>query len=83
MKRPRPMPTQMDQCAIVVPKNGKWEILHWNRIMGHSQMGPRLTRNAPLPDLPTIADTRVEAEELARMWQAWLDDRPIRKTNKR
>lgn len=73
----------MDETIIVVRKNEQWELLHWNRILGHSKIGPRLTRNEPLPDLPTAASTRMEAMELASQWQAWLEDRPKRKYKKR
>ena len=73
----------MDETIIVVRKNTQWELLHWNRTLGHSKIGPRLARKDPMPELPTVASTRMEAMDLADQWQAWLEDRPQRKVRKR
>lgn len=83
MKTAKPEPYPMDESIIVVRKKDQWELLHWNRFLGHSKIGPRLARKDPLPALPTAAATRMEAMDLATQWQQWLDKRPKRKTKKR
>jgi len=79
MKKHKPPPPPQDCTIIVVKKEQQWELLHWNRMLGHSKIGPRLARKDPLPNLPTSASTRMEAMDLADQWQAWLEDRPKRK----
>ena len=83
MKTLKPLPKPMDETIIVVRKSNEWELLHWNRTMGHSKIGPRLARKEPMPNLPTVAGTRMEAMDLASQWQAWLEDRPVRKARRK
>ena len=43
----------------------------------------QVSQKDPMPELPTVASTRMEAMDLADQWQAWLEDRPQRKVRKR
>lgn len=70
--------------SIIVVKDGSdgYELRYWNRCTGGGPIGPRLARKTPMPNLPTKASTRMEAVELQKDWQLWLDERPARKIRK-
>lgn len=76
-------PPEIDESIIIV-KSGpeEFELRYWNRLTGGGPIGPRLARSNPLPVLPVKASTRLEATELQKQWQSWLDDRPARKFKK-
>lgn len=68
--------TEMDETIILVKKGTAWECRYFNRVLGCSVIGPRLARKDPYPDIPLVAPTKMEGNELVTRWQAWLDARP-------
>jgi hypothetical protein len=75
-------PTEMDETIILVKKGTAWECRYFNRLLGCQAIGPRLARKDPYPDIPLVAHTKMEGNELVTRWQAWLDARPERSSRK-
>lgn len=75
-------PTEMDETIILVKKGTAWECRYFNRLLGCQAIGPRLARKDPYPDIPLVAPSKMEGNELVTRWQAWLDARPERSFKK-
>ena len=76
-------PTELDRTAIVVKCGDLWEVRVFNRVTGDAPIGARLGRASGMPDIPTKASTRMEAEQHRERWQVWMDEQPQRKWRKR
>ena len=76
-------PVQLDESVIIVCMGKGYELRYWNRVMGDTPLGPRLTRKDPYPSFPTKTETRMEAEEYQRRWEQWLHQRPQPKRKRR
>lgn len=75
--------TEMDETIILVKKGSAWECRYFNRALGCQPIGPRLTRKDPYPDIPLVAPTKMEGNELVTRWQSWLDSRPKKTAKKK
>ena len=69
-------PASPDRTIIIVKDGDGFEFRVWNRFLGDSAIGPRLSRKEPLPNLPTKTATYQTAIDLQNKWQAWLDSQP-------
>ena len=76
-------PTELDETIILVKKGSAWECRYFNRVLGCQPIGPRLARKDPYPEIPLVAPTKMEGNELVTRWQSWLDARPVPKNRKR
>jgi len=76
--------TQPLRRAIVVQEGKtRWVVKMQTVVMGVAPIGPRLARGQAMPEIPKVASTRMEAQQLADRWQSWLDQIPAPRSSKR
>ncbi|MDC0157300.1 hypothetical protein OAK38_06040 [Verrucomicrobia bacterium] len=69
---PEPYPDLARHAVPVKGTDGGWVIRLHTRVLGNVPIGPRLARGSGFPSMPTKAETRMEAEDLAARWNVWL-----------
>ena len=75
MKKKRNLKKVDADRTVIICKCGEegFELRAWDRIIGDSPLGPRLSRSTDFPSLPTKSPTWASALDLQNRWQAWLE----------